>query len=115
MLPQERPELIPREEESNEFVVALECRENDGLWLSGEMWRTFFRNCVSFFEGAMIVKSEIETTHNVVYFRNQFEPHVLFKLVWIKARSIEADREMEETPPKRSSCATHAASAVPHL
>lgn len=55
MLPHERPELIPREEESNEFDVALECRENDGLWLTCEIWSTFFKNLVSFFDAAIVV------------------------------------------------------------
>jgi len=55
MLPHERPELIPREEESNEFEVALECREKDGFWLMGEIWSTFFKNLVSFFDAAIVV------------------------------------------------------------
>jgi hypothetical protein len=55
MLPHDRPELIPSEDESNEFEVVLECREKEGLWPCDGTWKTFFRNFESFFDAAMVV------------------------------------------------------------
>ena len=77
MLPQERPELIPSEEASNEFVVALECRENDALWRGSETWRTLLKNLVSFFEGAITATfaRALDQLPSMQSSKNQSEPH----------------------------------------
>jgi hypothetical protein len=69
--------LIPSEEASNEFVVALECRENDALWRGSETWRTLLKNLVSFFEGAITATfaRALDQLPSMQSSKNQSEPH----------------------------------------